>query len=551
MILIPSSESVPEFWIDIYEYPNIAMEKPRSATNLFDAMDACQAAGKRLCTAAEWRRACLGPEGKNRFGYGPTMRNGRCNQSPQQDVSQTSLMNETDEVAPSGSFSDCHTPEGVFDMIGNVEEWTLDSWRGVGGMLEGGATYTYDAYADCSGNYSRQPDYRLLADQNVFSAGFRCCQSEVPVNEALVNLDAQNRLEQKSGSRKQKYNPKDEVEILAGVWMDRFEYPNRRGEYPLTAVSWQEASSLCQEHGKRLCSVYEWEQGCSGPEGHPFPYGARYVKAACAMERTTAAMSGEHWACMSSNGARDMVGSVWEWTATPMQAKALTVRPGETLREIRGGAWGLEPIKGTCRPSDGYPAAPEDMRYPDLGFRCCRGKADIDDMFQPWSKEQKGCPERMANMGSFCMDQYEYPNIQASVPIGNLDYLEARQVCETVGKRICTEAEWVLACSGPSWRGYPYGNHYASERCAIRDDGRLGGRIAASGSHPSCATPEGVFDMSGNLWEWVETVTEEGALRGGGRHLSAGMGRCRSRALATEEFSSAEAGVRCCAELQD
>ena len=116
-------------------------------------------------------------------------------------------MNETDEVAPSGSFSDCHTPEGVFDMIGNVEEWTLDSWRGVGGMLEGGATYTYDAYADCSGNYSRQPDYRLLADQNVFSAGFRCCQSEVPINEVLVNLDAQIVLS-KIWRPKKKYNPR-------------------------------------------------------------------------------------------------------------------------------------------------------------------------------------------------------------------------------------------------------------------------------------------------------------------------------------------------------
>jgi formylglycine-generating enzyme required for sulfatase activity len=189
------------------------------------------------------------------------------------------------------------------------------------------------------------------------------------------------------------------------------------------------------------------------------------------------------------------------------------------------------------------------MRYPDLGFRCCRGEAEIDNMYQAWSNDQTSCPEQMAHMGSFCMDIHEYPNNKGSVPLGNLDYLEARKVCESLDKRVCTEAEWAMACSGPNWRGYPYGNYYASGRCAIRDDGRIGGRIAASGAYPGCSTPEGVLDLSGNLWEWVETATEEGVLRGAGRHLSAGMGRCRSRALATDEFSTAEAGTRCCVDI--
>ena len=117
------------------------------------------------------------------------------------------------------------------------------------------------------------------------------------------------------------------------------------------------------------------------------PYGARHVKAACAMERTTAAMSGEHWACMSSNGARDMVGSVWEWTATPMQAKALTVRPGETLREIRGaGAWSQSRELADLQMGTQRPLKTCDIR---IWGSAAAGKADIDDMFQPWSKEQK------------------------------------------------------------------------------------------------------------------------------------------------------------------
>ena len=157
----------------------------------------------------------------------------------------------------------------------------------------------------------------------------------------------------------------------------------------------------------------------------------------------------------------------------------------------------------------------------------------------------------MVNVGSFCADKFEYPNIPQSIPIGNLNWSEAQLVCESTGKRICSEAEWNMACIGPSWRGYPYGNHYASGRCAIKDDGQIGGRIQKAGSHVGCATPEGIMDMSGNLWEWVESSSGEGVLRGGGRHFSAGMGRCRSRALASDAFSSDEAGVRCCLDASD
>ena len=54
------------------------------------------------------------------------------------------------------------------------------------------------------------------------------------------------------------------------------------------------------------------------------------------------------------------------------------------------------------------------------------------------------------------------------------------------------------------------------------------------------------MDLSGNLWEWVQAADGQPVLRGGGRHFSAGLGRCRSRAEAATDFSVEEAGVRCC-----
>ena len=52
-------------------------------------------------------------------------------------------MMSSEQFVPSGSFPDCETSTGVVDMIGNLEEWVLDDWKGLGGMLEGGAGYTH------------------------------------------------------------------------------------------------------------------------------------------------------------------------------------------------------------------------------------------------------------------------------------------------------------------------------------------------------------------------------------------------------------------------
>ena len=58
--------------------------------------------------------------------------------------------------------------------------------------------------------------------------------------------------------------------------MDRFEYPNQKGEYPWIAVSWYEAVDLCAEEGQRLCNEDEWTFACEGDEAMPYPYG--YVR---------------------------------------------------------------------------------------------------------------------------------------------------------------------------------------------------------------------------------------------------------------------------------
>lgn len=63
-------KDISSFCIDRYEAPNRRGIKPFSGVLGIEAAWWCDRRGKRLCTMDEWQRACLGPEGKNTYGYG-------------------------------------------------------------------------------------------------------------------------------------------------------------------------------------------------------------------------------------------------------------------------------------------------------------------------------------------------------------------------------------------------------------------------------------------------------------------------------------------------
>ncbi|HWQ99700.1 MAG TPA: pilin [Candidatus Methylomirabilis sp.] len=69
--------NVDSFCIDRYEAPNQEGAYPIVGVLDWEADWFCDLIGKRLCTTQEWQRACLGPDGKNTYGYGPTYIPGR------------------------------------------------------------------------------------------------------------------------------------------------------------------------------------------------------------------------------------------------------------------------------------------------------------------------------------------------------------------------------------------------------------------------------------------------------------------------------------------
>jgi protein-disulfide isomerase/thiol-disulfide isomerase/thioredoxin/uncharacterized membrane protein len=145
-------------------------------------------------------------------------------------------------------------------------------------------------------------------------------------------------------------------------------------------------------------------------------------------------------------------------------------------------------------------------------------------------------------------------------PARNISWYDASSACKAAGKRLCTEEEWLTACTGAiakdrdgdgiysddaAGRRHPYGTWQQSSYCASarkRDDTEP----LITGNHPKCTTPEGVYDLEGLTKEWVG-VTAWKAGQKGGSYYSRDSARCGyfKDQVAPSEGEGAT-GFRCC-----
>ncbi len=141
----------------------------------------------------------------------------------------------------------------------------------------------------------------------------------------------------------------------------------------------------------------------------------------------------------------------------------------------------------------------------------------------------------------------------------------ADEACREAGKRTCSQEEWIAACTGRQpvdsdrdgafvgdyldGRLYPYGEHYMRGVCWDAGDQHKNG-VLATGKRGACKTPEGVYDLVGNIEEWVGRTPELAALVGGGWYAQDRASCGASSVRFGAGYRTPSTGFRCCADEQ-
>lgn len=142
-------------------------------------------------------------------------------------------------------------------------------------------------------------------------------------------------------------------------------------------------------------------------------------------------------------------------------------------------------------------------------------------------------PQHKVKLSDFFIDRYEVTNLQykefiaktkrkspthfrnrtfpkgkSDHPVTYVSWFDAKAYCEWAGKRLPTEQEWEKAARGKDGYMFPWGNEFQTQyaNTPLRwQELKQSGDTTPVGAFKLGRSPYGLYDMSGNVWEWVES----------------------------------------------
>lgn len=339
-----------------------------------------------------------------------------------------------------------------------------------------------------------------------------------------------------------------ETEHQSAGWVSAAE----KADHPAVDVSFLDALAYCRHKTAkaaqaglplvyRLPTHWEWEKASKGPavgsaadvdgSARIYPWGDTWGSGMLHdlnhRGRGTVDVF-SHLGARSSYGVCDLAGNVSEWVDGGQ------IEAGTIFKHIRGASW--------CKAGQRYglnfffrgELIEPSLAWNDLGFRCVLELSGTGRLprqaFVPLGKDRFTDGEKQLQfiggflMARFAVTNQEYAEFRpdhtfdarlAHHPVTSITHQDASDFCKWKTQRdgrpywLPTRAEWERAYRGTEGRHYPWGAEYSRYRCNSLESGW--GRTVAVWDLWEGATPEGIYNLCGNTFEW----TREGEALGG------------------------------------
>ena len=453
-------------------------------------------AGRRLPSEAEWERAARGRNPKWRYPWGRLRERQRAN------LMGTSGTDTFPTVAPVGSFQ--WTGWGVFDLAGNVWEWCQDTYHPV--LIEGPRDGTaWESNGE--GRVVRGGSWRRTTDLARVSArewqeegyaaddlGFRTVVRSGP------DVEDSSVVEAAAGAFSLHPEPGRELDAAALDPVDR-RYLARR------AITWLVVEGRAWEALPRAILLYLSDR--EDPVARDL------------LDRVETRLADEALRADPVDLERAL--------DTYRAAVRGTARIGARLARLdKRLAAALGSAGETCRRRGDLAGDGREMVWiPDGRFLMGRGRGDRDAATdeQPahtvqvkgfWLDRREVTNRAYSKcvQAGFCspphrLEEFDNPRL-TDLPVTSIDWFQARRFARWAGKRLPSEAEWEYAARGGKPTRYPWGDEWQGGMAngfGVRD-GDAWSAAAPVGRFPANAW--GLFDMIGNVWEWVEDLYHPG-----------------------------------------